>query len=421
MRFLIVNHSYKQFLNWLYKTNPLLSQQTFVAQQAAYDATLFGSADFYRHALQSLGHEVSEFGYNNAHAQLAWQRERIESARTEEAIQHTAGHETADHATSWMDAQGRTAKAWAIDHVNQVQVWRKALGASPLGRIKPLLRPVLDMIDRTGGSLFRILIEQVKAIRPDVLFNQSVFAFGDDQLRSLKAHVGLLVGEHAATSLPPSIDYRLYDLIVSSFPPTVSWLRQRGVRAELNRLAFDPRVAEVVPAASRDVRVSFVGSLFEVHRTRLEMLSAVAETVPDIEVHGHVEIAIPPTSRLKGRIRPPLWGRDMYSLLARSTATLNHHGDIAPHANNMRLYEATGMGCLLITDHKDDLEEMFEPEKEVVTYRNAEECVEKVRFYLAERNQFVREGIMAAGRHRTLRDHTYRARMQRLVELISAA
>jgi hypothetical protein len=320
-----------------------------------------------------------------------------------------------------MDAQGRTAKAWAIDHVNQVQVWRKALGASPLGRIKPLLRPVLDMIDRTGGSLFRILIEQVKAIRPDVLFNQSVFAFGDDQLRSLKAHVGLLVGEHAATSLPPSIDYRLYDLIVSSFPPTVSWLRQRGVRAELNRLAFDPRVAEVVPAASRDVRVSFVGSLFEVHRTRLEMLSAVAETVPDIEVHGHVEIAIPPTSRLKGRIRPPLWGRDMYSLLARSTATLNHHGDIAPHANNMRLYEATGMGCLLITDHKDDLEEMFEPEKEVVTYRNAEECVEKVRFYLAERNQFVREGIMAAGRHRTLRDHTYRARMQRLVELISAA
>src|SRR5262249_36726054 len=155
--------------------------------------------------------------------------------------------------------------------------------------------------------------------------------------------------------LPPSIDYRLYDLVVSSFPPTVGWLRERGVRAERNRLAFDPQIATLFPDAKRDIPVSFVGSLLEVHLSRFQLLDAVAAAMPGIGVNGNVSIEIPSSSPLKGKIHPPLWGRDMYRLLQRSVVTLNHHGDVAPFANNMRLYEGTGMGCLLVTDHKEDL------------------------------------------------------------------
>ena len=42
------------------------------------------------------------------------------------------------------------------------------------------------------------------------------------------------------------------------------------------------------------------------------------------------------------------------------------------YANNMRLYEATGVGALLVTDWKENLGEMFEPGKEVVAYRSPE-------------------------------------------------
>ena len=42
----------------------------------------------------------------------------------------------------------------------------------------------------------------------------------------------------------------------------------------------------------------------------------------------------------------------------------------------MRLYEATGVGTLLVTDYKDNLHEMFIPGKEVVVYRDADEAVE---------------------------------------------
>jgi hypothetical protein len=53
----------------------------------------------------------------------------------------------------------------------------------------------------------------------------------------------------------------------------------------------------------------------------------------------------------------------MYKILGRSRIVLNHRGDIAPFANNLRLYEATGMGALLITDWKKNLHEMLEPVK----------------------------------------------------------
>jgi hypothetical protein len=163
-----------------------------------------------------------------------------------------------------------------------------------------------------------------------------------------------------------------------------------------------------------------VGSFLPVHKSRLELVEAVAARVPDISVHGTVAAELPSSSPLFGKVAPALWGRDMYALLRRSNITINHHGDVPPFANNMRLYEATGMGCLLVTDYKDNLHEMFEPEREVVTYRDGAECVDKILFYLDERNRGERDKIAAAGQRRTLHEHTYQARMKHLLELIRA-
>jgi spore maturation protein CgeB len=82
----------------------------------------------------------------------------------------------------------------------------------------------------------------------------------------------------------------------------------------------------------------------------------------------------------------------------------------------MRLYETTGVGALLLTDWKQNLHELFEPDAEVVTYRTPEECVEKIRYYLEHEDDRAR--IAQAGQARTLRDHTYRSRMEELVALV---
>jgi spore maturation protein CgeB len=110
------------------------------------------------------------------------------------------------------------------------------------------------------------------------------------------------------------------------------------------------------------------------------------------------------------------WGCEMYQVLRNSKITLNHHGDIAPYANNARLYEATGVGTLLITDWKENLHEMFEPDKEVVAYRNAEECAELIKYYLEHAEE--REAVAHSGQGRTLKEHTYYQRMQQLVDII---
>jgi spore maturation protein CgeB len=372
MRFVIVNHAYDDFLEWLYSSVSGLDRQTFAVQLAAYYSTLFASSDFCAHALGSLGHEVDEFVVNNISAQRAWVNE------------------------------------------HRPPLLRRWLGR--LGR-----RSVVDAKPMSELSSFDFLLEQVRSIRPDVVYNQSVYAFDNAQLSALKQYAGRLVGEHAAMPLPDWIDYRLYDLVVSSFPPTLDWLRERGVRAELNRLAFDPRIPDMVPEAPRDIPASFVGSFLPVHRSRLDLVEAVASRVTELAVHGSVSIELSPASPLSGKVGPALWGRDMYALLRRSQITLNHHGDVPSFANNMRLYEATGMGCLLVTDYKENLHEMFEPDREVVTYRDAAECADKVHFYLDERNRTARDRIAAAGHKRVLNEHTYHARMKHLVELIDAA
>ncbi len=67
------------------------------------------------------------------------------------------------------------------------------------------------------------------------------------------------------------------------------------------------------------------------------------------------------------------WGLEMYRKLAKSKIRLNCHEEIAGnYASNMRLYKATGMGACLITDWKENLPNIFEPD-----YRNSDLSVSR--------------------------------------------
>jgi spore maturation protein CgeB len=78
----------------------------------------------------------------------------------------------------------------------------------------------------------------------------------------------------------------------------------------------------------------------------------------------------------------------------------------------MRLFEATGVGTCLITDWKKNLQQLFEPDKEIVVYESAEEMVEKTKWLLNHPRE--REEIASAGKERTMKDHTYARRAEQL-------
>lgn len=121
--------------------------------------------------------------------------------------------------------------------------------------------------------------------------------------------------------------------------------------------------------------------------------------------------------RIARRAKPPVFGVEMFQRLRDSLVVLNNHIDTSPaSASNMRLFEATGVGACLLTDWKESLIELFEPDEEVLTYRSTEECVEKVRYILEHKDE--RRHIAAAGQRRTLGEHTFENCAAQIDEII---
>ena len=72
----------------------------------------------------------------------------------------------------------------------------------------------------------------------------------------------------------------------------------------------------------------------------------------------------------------------MLETLSKYSMALNYHnhhtGDCAC---NMRLFEATGVGCALLTDYKTDLSNYFDEGNEIVqSYKSYSDLIEKINF-----------------------------------------
>jgi spore maturation protein CgeB len=271
------------------------------------------------------------------------------------------------------------------------------------------------------GQAEAILFAQADAFEPDVVYVQNPHVLGRRSLERLKAGARLLVAQIA--SEPPSARLlRRYDLLVSSLPNLVERFRGLGVRGEHLALAFDERVLrrlEDEPAPAATGGAVFVGAL-DRHRHRSNVvLERAARQVP-VEFWGYGLRGWSPRSPLRRGYRGEAWGMDMFRLLRAARVALNRHLRVAgPYANNMRLYEATGVGTLLLTDAKENLGELFEPGREVVAYSDADDLAAKIRRYLADDEE--RSRIARAGQERTLREHTYGRRMADLAAILEDA
>jgi len=187
------------------------------------------------------------------------------------------------------------------------------------------------------------------------------------------------------------------------------------VKSEYFKIGFDRRILSKLTERST-YNVTFVGGISQVHGERIEFLERVAER-GTIDLWGYGAECLSEASPLKTAYHGESWGIDMYNILHNSDITLNNHIGVAgKYANNMRLFEATGVGSFLLTDNKRNLADMFEPGKEVTAYSSTDECVEMIEYYLDHDEE--RRTIARAGQERTLREHTYYQRMQELVDIV---
>jgi spore maturation protein CgeB len=390
LRFLILNTDYPVFIRWLYAQHPGLEKQPCEEQMQARVESLFGVADFYSSNLRKLGHEAWDIHANNEFMQKAWAKEH--------GIRIEAQAET----SQWRQGLWKALRVAPATVPRQIKAWLRSL-------------LLTECPSNKEGWFYEILEAQIKHYKPDVLLVISMPPIAALFLREMAPYVRLLVGQIAAP-LPPEKDFGCYELILSSLPNIVKHFRHNGIPTELQRLAFEPRILSRLKNEGSKIPVSFVGSLSHNHKGRILFLEHQAHHL-DIHIWGQGIGSLARDSRIRQHYRGESWGIEMYQILRNSTITLNHHIDIAEsYANNMRLFEATGVGTLLITDWKVNLHGMFEPGKEVVAYRTPEECIELVRYYLEHGDE--REAIAHAGQARTLREHTYYQRVQELVDIV---
>ncbi len=85
-------------------------------------------------------------------------------------------------------------------------------------------------------------------------------------------------------------------------------------------------------------------------------------------------------------------------------------------AVNQRVFDVPSCGAFLLTDHRQQMEELFEPGTEIAFYNDPEEIPGLVDKYLNDAE--ARKGIAEAGRKRVLADHTYDKRLETLVEIM---
>jgi hypothetical protein len=278
--------------------------------------------------------------------------------------------------------------------------------------VRPLVRRIVPL--SLPSWQIEILQAQIESFKPDIIYNQEPAALRGQYLKTLRTPRRCIVGQ-IASALPAGEHFEAYDLVVSSLPNFVRHFRASGVPSAYNRLAFEPSVRAEIGNLPKDISLSFAGNLSRVHKRRVALLEYIAERLP-LKLWGTGLEALAQDSPLHRCFQGPAWGRDMLEILARSQITLNNHEAVAGiHANNLRLYEATGMGSMLLTDRKSDLHEIFSPDEEVAVYETPEDCVRKIELYMGD--QKLRESISEGGLKRVQKDHSYFRRTGELLEI----
>jgi len=169
-------------------------------------------------------------------------------------------------------------------------------------------------------------------------------------------------------------------------------LRQEGVAsAAWLPLACDPGVHARHQTPKR-YDVAFVGNLFP--GVRAELVELLRQKFPNTFV---------------GR----RYFEEMAELYSASRVVFNRSlkNDV-----NMRVFEALASGSLLMTNDLEEngQDELFVPGVHLATYRGADDLVDNVTLYLKDGE--ARERIASVGRQEVLANHTYRRRMEAILD-----
>ena len=281
------------------------------------------------------------------------------------------------------------------------------------------------ILETSDNRLHEITRKQIETIKPDILYLSDPITFDSTFIRSLTWRPRLIMGWRAA-DIPQGTDWSEFDVMLSCLTGLRDAARRLGAKSTEHFFpGFTVWMNSQISAVQPCYDVVFAGSWTpEQHRSRNELLQAVADNSVGAYScgyflnSGNTQLP-PPVSAIN---QGPRFGTEMYKALRSGRIVLdararhlyfdqvsNQYVDMGRNETaNMRIFEVTGCGSFLLTEFFDNLEDFFEIGKEIETFRDSDEMLRKIRYYLDHPDE--REAIARRGQERCLRDYSMEKR-----------
>lgn len=292
---------------------------------------------------------------------------------------------------------------------------------------------------RESDDLMRAVVRrQIETIKPDILYLTDPITFDGRFVRSLAWTPRAVIGWRAA-NIPSDTDWSSFDLMLSS----LASLRQAALRlgagaAEHFFPGYPAWMNQLTEEVTPEYDVVFSGSWTpDQHPRRNQYLTSLARAAAapadgfscGFYISSSGAELPPEVQRCNLGER---FGVNMHAALRSGRIIIDARGileyrdtstgrvtDLAGRETaNMRIFEVTGSGRFLLAEHYDNIGEYFEPGLEIETFRDEQELLGKIRYYLAHPEQ--REAIARRGQERCLRQYSMERRAEELDRIIRA-
>lgn len=288
------------------------------------------------------------------------------------------------------------------------------------GRLRNSLLHRVDegaALDRLSSELTDSLIRVVREWRPDIVLTIKGDLLADHWWDAIDAsgarHVTWLYDEVRTMRHSWSRLERM-PAIVTYSPNDAAEFARRGLNHRFSPVAFDHRM-RVTPVNVDEV--TFVGARYPNREALLRTIHDAGVPVRGIGrdwSRRPADVLMSKQWRSAGIPWTPNVPRsEAFGYMAGAPATLNIHGDQAG-CFTMRTFEAPGVGALQLID-RPEVEQFYEPGREVLVYTSAQEAAELAQRVIADPSWA--RGIRAAGQRRTLAAHTFDHRVPVMEEL----
>lgn len=279
-----------------------------------------------------------------------------------------------------------------------------------------------------------MLRRRIEHFKPDVLYFADPVRYNREFLSSLSHKPKLVMGWKAA-DVPWNLDLSGYDVILSGLPKMLKFAEHQGAK---KGILFKPGMpqwlADEVADVPKTVDVCFVGSISpSQHAKRQEMLDSLAKSAASGSFSLALYLNCDPefiSPAMRPYIRKPVFGLDMQKALAGARIVIDSCGEIgviSPNGKriidlaesdtiNMRLFEATASGSLLLTENRHGVEKFFTPGKEIDLWSDYSSLQSKISYWLA--HDVEREKVARAGKLRCLQEHGMAQAAQSFADII---